>query len=554
MTMVLMWINPVSTTLSNAAEWQWSTEVESVVSSETNAHPRAFLWIPPGCTHVRAVVVGQHNMEEEGILEHPEFRRVMAELGIAEVWVTPGLDLVFDYNKGAGEKFDGMMKSLADISGYQELALAPVIPIGHSAAASYPWNFAAWNPERTLAAISISGQWPWYVADKMPSWEGKNIDGVPGLVTIGEYEWAGERGTGGLKLRQDHPELAMSVLAEPGAGHFDFSDDKVKFIALYIRKACEYRLPSPAPRTAGTAPANGAVELKPIKPGDNGWLVDRWRGNSGPKAPSAPVGNYSGDPAQAYWTFDGEMAKATEELQAKYRGQKVCLLGYLQKDGITDQNPKMHGQVPLKFEPSSDDGITFNLKGAFLDAVPDGRPARWVGQEKGAVVEHPPVDKAETIVISRICGPVVKLGDDTFSMRFYRMGMNNPRRSNDIWLVATYAGDDDYRRIVQQAQLRFPLRNDKGEDQVITFPTIADQKQGAAPVQLAAKSSSGMQVYYYVREGPVEIEGDKLVFTTIPPRSAFPVKVTVVAWQWGRSTDPKVKTAEPVTQTFLIAK
>ena len=552
--MVLMWINPVSTTLSNAAEWQWSTEVESVVSSETNAHPRAFLWIPPGCTHVRAVVVGQHNMEEEGILEHPEFRRVMAELGIAEVWVTPGLDLVFDYNKGAGEKFDGMMKSLADISGYQELALAPVIPIGHSAAASYPWNFAAWNPERTLAAISISGQWPWYVADKMPSWEGKNIDGVPGLVTIGEYEWAGERGTGGLKLRQDHPELAMSVLAEPGAGHFDFSDDKVKFIALYIRKACEYRLPSPAPRTAGTAPANGAVELKPIKPCDNGWLVDRWRGNSGPKAPSAPVGNYSGDPAQAYWTFDGEMAKATEELQAKYRGQKVCLLGYLQKDGITDQNPKMHGQVPLKFEPSSDDGITFNLKGAFLDTVPDGRPARWVGQEKGAVVEHPPVDKTKTIVISRICGPVVKLGDDTFSMRFYRMGMNNPRRSNDIWLVATYAGDDDYRRIVQQAQLRFPLRNDKGEDQVITFPTIADQKQGAAPVQLAAKSSSGMQVYYYVREGPVEIEGDKLVFTTIPPRSAFPVKVTVVAWQWGRSTDPKVKTAEPVTQTFLIAK
>ncbi len=39
-----------------------------------------------------------------------------------------------------------MMKNLSEISGYTELEFAPVIPIGHSAMATYPWNFAAWNP------------------------------------------------------------------------------------------------------------------------------------------------------------------------------------------------------------------------------------------------------------------------------------------------------------------------------------------------------------------------------------------------------------------------
>jgi hypothetical protein len=47
---------------TQAADWQWSISVRGEVSSETNAQPRAFLWIPPHCRQVRAVVVGMHNM------------------------------------------------------------------------------------------------------------------------------------------------------------------------------------------------------------------------------------------------------------------------------------------------------------------------------------------------------------------------------------------------------------------------------------------------------------------------------------------------------------
>jgi hypothetical protein len=55
-----------------------------------------------------------------------------------------------------------------------------------------------------------------------------------------------------------------------------------------------------------------------------------------------------------------------------------------------------------------------------------------------------------------------------------------------------------------------------------------------------------------VREGPAEVDGDTLKFTAIPPKAKFPVKVTVVAWQHGRSSEPKLKTAEPVAREFLI--
>ena len=39
-----------------AAEWQWSKEVPAITIGDTAAHPQAFLWIPPDCRRVRAVV------------------------------------------------------------------------------------------------------------------------------------------------------------------------------------------------------------------------------------------------------------------------------------------------------------------------------------------------------------------------------------------------------------------------------------------------------------------------------------------------------------------
>jgi hypothetical protein len=531
-----------------AADWQWSVSVDSVTSSETNDHPRAFLWIPPHCQRVRAVVVGQHNMEEEGILEHPAFRQALAELGLAEVWITPSIDLFFRFDKGAGEHFNEMMNALAKESGYDELALAPLVPIGHSAAASYPWNYAAWNPGRTLAIISVSGQWPYYKDQNTPDWGSRLVDGVPGLVTMGEYEAAKDRASVGLDQRSRHPLTPLSMLSTPSGGHFDWSDAKVQYLALYLKKAVQYRLPAESPENSDST---RAIELKPIDPTKQGWLVDRWRPNEPPKWPAAPVGSYTGDPKEAFWAFDEEIAHATENFGTDQRGKRPDLLGYIQDDQIVPQNPKLHAQVMLKFEPI-ENGMTFKLTGTFLDTVPPGRPEGWSGQKAGTAIAH--ATGGGPIVISRICGPIAQIGPDTWAIRFYRMGMNNHTRSNDIWLLASHPGDDQYKRAVQQSNMRIPLRNTIGAVQQITFPPIPDQPLGTTSVKLSASSDASVPVYFYVREGPAELSGDTLALTQIPPRSKFPMKVTVVAWQWGRSIAPRLQTAEPVERTFLITK
>lgn len=538
-----------SCSITNAAVWQWSVEIKSVVSPETNKHPRAFLWIPPDCHQIRGVVVGQHNMLEEGILEHPIFRKEMASLGFAEVWVTPGFDLIFDFENGAGVHFNEMLESLAEVSGYKELAFAPVVPIGHSAAASYPWNFAAWDPDRTLAILSVKGDAPLTnltgSGRPNPEWSGRTIEGIPGLMVIGEYEWMKERVTPAMKYRNHHPLAPVSLLVDAGHGHFDFSDDLVKYLAIFVRKAAAARLPE-------EMPLNEAASLKSVDP-KKGWLADGWRKDSLPQAAAAPYQKYLGNPEQAFWYFDKEMALKTENHYAKVRDKKPQLLGFVQEENILPQS-KSHQQINLKFIPLRD-GISFKIKATFLDSVPGGNsnPSKWTKLPTGTPIGH----AKGPITISRITGPVVQTGNDTFAIQFYRMGMDNSKRSNDIWLLASHPGDSQYKSAVQQAQLKFPLKNTGGAEQQIRFPAIPDQQTGKiedSSISLKAISDAGLPVQYYVLEGPAVIEGSKLRFTQIPPRAKFPVKVTVVAWQYGRSITPKIQSAAPVEQQFYIRK
>lgn len=530
----------LSFTAAQAAVWQWSAPVESVTSSETNGHPRAFLWIPPACQRLRGVVIGQHNMEEEMIFNNPIFRKAMSELNFAIIWVTPPLDLFFRFDKGIAPSFEEMMKSLADESGYSELTKVPVVPIGHSAAASFPWNFGAWAPDRTLAAVSVSGQWPYYKDKNTPDWGQRTVDGVPGLVTMGEYEDALNRAGTGLQQRADHPMLPLSMLAEPAGEHFSASDAKIAFICFYLRKAAQYRLPT-------DWPINEAPVLRKIDPTKTGWLVDRWHYDGKPSAPAAPVGRYTGNTKDAFWAFDGEQAKATEAFEAMYAGKPLELLGYVQKNGVVPQNPKQHVRVSLKFEPVGD-GLTFKLQGTFLDTV----PYDWRGLVAGAPISHPA--STSNITITPICGPVEKLGPDTFALRLNHVGMDNLKRSNSICFILRDNGDATHRPMLLESELKFPFSNTQGKDQTITFSLPASVPAGTVSIPLVAHSSADLPVHFYVREGPAEVEGNTLHFTEIPPRAKFPIKVTVVAWQWGRSIDPKVKSAKSIERTLEITK
>ncbi|MCF2443253.1 hypothetical protein L0657_04735 [Dyadobacter sp. CY345] len=520
--------------VARAQQWQWSVSVDSIISKETQKSPIAYLWIPPDCKRVRGVVVGQNNMIEQGILENEAFRKTMAEIGFAQVWVDPAFDQVFQFDKGIGTKFNAMMKKLGSISGYTELEFAPVVPIGHSAAASFPWNFGAWSPDRTLAMLSIHGDAPQTdltgSGQPNPDWAGRQIDGVPGLMVMGEYEWWDARLTPALKFRQLHPDAPVSLLADAGRGHFDFSEDLIGYLAVFIKKAAALRLPKHLP--LNRYPKLDAVAVK------NGWLADRWHQDRFPAQPSAPYHSYQGNQNQAFWYFDKEMAELTEKYYGKARQKKQQYIGYCQSGALLPFNQKSHARIQARFVPLHD-GVSFHISGVYTDSL-----------RYKLASEH----AKSQIDITRITGPVKKVNDSTFTVSFNRSGFDNPKRSNDIWLMAASDGDQDYKSAVQQLNLKIPLRNDRGLSQTIQFSKLNDLSENSPPVALGGKSDRDLPVHYYVQQGPAIIRESQLVLTKIPPRTKFPVKVTVVAWQYGTSKQPEIQSAAPVSQTFYVQK
>ena len=518
----------------NAAEWQWSVSISNVMSSEINDHPRAFLWIPGNCKQVRAVIVSNHNMLEEGILEHPQFRKKMTELGIAEIWITPGLNQVWDPKTNVQADFTQLMDSFASVSGYSELKYAPIIPMGHSAMATFPWNFAAQNNERTLAVLSVHGDAPstnltGYGRPNL-DWSNLKIDGIPGLMVEGEYEWWEARIQPALDYKKGHPKSCISFLCDAGRGHFDYSDQLVGYLGLFVEKAVKYRLPV-------TSPLNQPVKLIPVN-AEKGWLKSRWHKDTLAESKAAPCKLYQGKADSSFWCFDKEMAELTERIYARQRGKKEQYLGYSQHQKLLEFNQKNFARYQCKFEPESD-GLTFHISPEFTDSL-----------HARTVKNHTKTKSS----ITRICGPVVKVNDTTFTVRFYRMGLNNIKRTSDIWLIASNDGDAEYKSAVQQFTMHIPYPNKEGLEQHIQFDPIPNVNLQNQQVDLQAVSTSGMPVYYYVQEGPAEIKENKLIFTPIPQRAIYPVKVTVVAWQYGRSTEPKIQTAEPVSQSFYIEK
>jgi hypothetical protein len=500
---------------------------------------RAFLWVPPNCSHLRGLVIGNNNMLEQGILENSEFRKNLSKLGFAEIFFSNIFDAWFDVNDGAVPKFNAMLGSLADVSGYDELATVPVVPIGHSACASFPWNFGAALPERTLAMLSIHGDSP---QTNLPgsgrpnwNWGSRNVDGIPGLLDMGEYEWWEARLDPTVTYRKAHPQSTIALRCDAGNGHFNTPKALIDYLSMFIRKSAATRLPS----TGG--------QLKPLDPKDF-WLEDRWHVDLPPNAPAAPFTQYRGNRADAYFTFDAESARATEKEYAQQRGKLPQLVGFLENGAFVPQT-ETHEQLHLSMAPEKD-GVTFEVHTGFYAAVPSGNknPPAWAHLPVGAPIGH----SDSPTHVDAILGPVVKLSSDRFRLSLNRINIDISK-GVDVWFAGTHPGDEKYKSVVQQAVMHVPPGK-SGDVQTIDFKELHDIKVGEEPPKLDAISSAGLPVRFYVLDGPAELKGDRLKITAIPPRAKFPVKVTVVAWQWGRGTPNAVQTAVPVTRSFVIQR
>ena len=257
---------------------------------------------------------------------------------------------------------------------------------------------------------------------------------------------------------------------------------------------------------------------------ESGWLADGTN--------IASAAKFSGDASKAHWFLDEELARACATLNHSQRGKRPQMVTFTQNGKPMPIGPR--GFVPLAFAPEAD-GLTIKLGAEFLGEIPPGLV------EQGTKLGH-----AKTAPGMHVCGggSLRQISADTFRVQFGPLGLTP--KALQCWLVATATGDSEFRACVQPGQIVLPKTSNDWKVGHITFPTIGKIARDAKPFGLRATADNGLPVDFFVKSGPAEIADGKLSVTKIPPRAKLPLKIILVAHQWGRAQ------SEPVEQTVPV--
>ena len=377
---------------------------DCTVDIEDNCH--AYLRLPRGQEKVNAVLYCHQNMTEEVLFRSPFFTQQMDSLGVAMAFVQRGSqnwDTSVKDAKGEScqERFEWLMQQFAKATEHPELATARIIPFGHSAQATFPWNFAAWNPDRTLCIISYHGDAPrtnlcGYGRANVEWGRTRNIDSIPGLMIEGEYEWWEARVRPALAFRMMYPNSRISFLCDAGHGHFDLCQETQHYIARFIGKALE------DPR-----PKGGVYHSR--------WLED---------------GTEIQDPHDQFWYQDEEMVSLTKARYAETRGKQMQYVSAKLNGELLPYNPKSHVKINV-VRP----GDEFTLEPVFVNAD------RTILSDQHANV------RPRIVILS---GPAIQTGEYTFRYDPGYFGKDPKRQWTGITLSVEADGDENYKPAQQE--------------------------------------------------------------------------------------------------------
>jgi hypothetical protein len=294
-----------------------------------------------------------------------------------------------------------------------------------------------------------------------------------------------------------------------------------QYFARYIAAAARARL------------SEQSNELKPVGEND-GFIAGFALPHENPVSPRARAAAPSAEQALP-WFFTRELAEAACAAAAINWRAATQLPAFL--DSASQPVPKLFRGItnPVPIETDAD-GITFTLRGTLLSAL----PSNFVGA--GERLARAPDDPAA----EWICGSVAPLGGGRFRIALDRTWPGSP-----VCVALRHPGTSDVHATVHPGYLSLKPHA-LGTAQTITFAALADLAAAATGIPLVAKADSGMPVEFFIVAGPAVVEHGRLIFTPIPPRTKFPVKIIVTAWQWGRASEPRVQTAKSVTQSFLL--
>jgi|GEM_PF-268620 len=480
----------------------------------------AYLWIPERCERLRGLLILGENVTEHGLVGHPAIRAACEASDLGIVWCSPRFMSVKTLDDSAKHVafLQQLLEGLARTSGYDEVAEVPWLPMGESMHLRMVYHLLNVAPQRCIAGICIKNavsltlcqnrETPLLVAvGTAQEWFQNEKDIRTTWQALGFYDTL-------LRERQKHPSWPMTLLVEGGSGHFDCTEVMARYFADYIRAIAKARLPDgPGKPLRAISIAEGVEEGLPLPNAESAESKTRMK----PWYPDAALARDARKLAAINWNAASQLPAFLDAA-----GKPVPML----YQGITKPVPMITGE----------DGITFDIRGGLLPEIPAG----FVGAGE-------PLSMAPgTPAVERICGSVAPSGEGRFRIALDRTWPHGP-----VCVALRHRGTPEIREVVQPGYLQL-VPNREGAPQKIHFEPIADQHADIGTIPLVAKADSGMKVRFFVVAGPATAEGDALKLTPVPPRTRFPVEITVTAWQWGRGIEPRVQTAEPVTQTFRL--
>lgn len=522
---------------ARAAVFQYSVAIKTIDGKDATA----YLWIPPKADRIRGVLIGGQILMEEKFAQDPLIRDACAAEKLAIIFMAPHPDGIFDYQtKPSGELLQKVLDDLASASGYKEIAVAPLLPYGHSVGTIFASHVVYWKPDRCFGALLLKGGI--YIPEGQPP---AALLGVPILAIKGQFEEFGPGPSGVLrdfedreaawksmrvtllKLRATDDRYLLSLVVEPGASHFAWSSTVAPHVASFIRQAAEQRIPD------WPIDAKTPVQCRTVEPA-SGALTDSQIGTSA--VPAAPCAEFKGDRKRAFWHLNLDLARGSDTIHQTIGQRKPQFVTFAD---TANGKPILVGHdLRLKLPVNWTGPDTFKVAGVFLDHAPDKYP------KADGPVGHAP----GPILFRAFAGAIEPAGPDTFRVSLNGIG----RLRADI--LAFHDGDSAYRHAEQQGRISLPEKLTLGRAQSIKFPRIGEIHAGVPPIALTATSDAGLKVRYYVESGPAVLDGDAIKLEQIPARASYPLTIKIVAYQYGSAIEPFVKTAEPITQSVIVTK
>ncbi|MFZ4456861.1 MAG: hypothetical protein ACOYOT_11645 [Bacteroidales bacterium] len=528
-------------TYTKRQEWQWQTSISTTDNKGSVYNLTPYMWIPPSCQKVTAVLVSSTAVLEQAMVEDPNVRAVCAKRGIAILWSS---DNFYHDDVTATGQIQSMLQAFSTLTGYSELKTVPWIVTGHSGTNPMPRYIVKNSPANVAFAI----------IHKATAQCG-SITTVPILSTNGEFmEWDSyskdltanittESSYGDVRNQRNTYAQPLSYFFDPNTGHFDCSRPLLKNIAMWMDDVFGLRFDA----------QGNMIPLDQSK----GWIVGLpcagYKGDAFAPIPYTNVATATLTLAQvkaAAWFPSQRTAQAAYDMANVSMTRKHQVTGFADVSGQYDAQTYWWRAIMYKIP------FTLNADGhsVTLNTVPYYRmPNRTDYNDNSFNMTQSFFNKADNSFTNsgnpsqiEVCsGNWIQTAANTFEYV--------PRFKSTNYFIVRQQGDDAYRSSVQAGNVNLTAIS-TGTANTITFPTIPNQTiSSLSPITLGATSSAGVAVRYFVNSGAAHISNGQLIVDkdSIPSRARFPMPITVTAYHLGTAS-PLVNTASAVTKTFYL--